>query len=131
MKKHFVTFYSPGTFFNEQSTLEIDEWDVDKAVDMAHDVVERYDAKPYGFQFTTRERGPEDFDSKETKRSNMYYLGGQIKTLAEVKAENNPDNKILISNMECNGWNKIIINTNSWRYTAPLNKDDVVLNVAL
>ncbi len=131
MKKHYVTFYSPGTFVAEQSTLEIDKWDVDKAVDMAHEIIERYNAKPYGFRFTTRTRGRKDFDSKETDHSNFYFLGGQVKTLAEVKAENNPKDEILISNMECNGWDKIVINTNSWRWTMPLDKTDVILNIAL
>jgi len=44
-----------------------------------------------------------------------------------VKAKNNPNDRILISNMEINGYEKIIVNNNSWKFTAPLNKDDIVL----
>ena len=58
MKRHFVTFYSPGTMVAEQSTQEIESWDPDTAKAMMADICERYDAHPYGFRFTTRERCP-------------------------------------------------------------------------
>ena len=35
--------------------------------------------------------------------------------------------RILVSNMEGNGYDRIITNDNSWRWTQPLGKDDVVL----
>jgi hypothetical protein len=35
MKKNFVIFYSPGTFFAEDTTEPIDSWDVEKAKKMA------------------------------------------------------------------------------------------------
>lgn len=127
MKKHFVTFYSPGTFVAETSERPIDSWDVNTAMEMAHDITERYNATPWGFRFTTRGRGPDDLDSKEIARSVLYHLGGRIETLAEVEARNDPKEAILRSNMRGNGWNTIIINDNSWRSTQPLGKDDVVL----
>jgi hypothetical protein len=37
VKQHFVTFYSPGTFFAETSEKPIDSWDVEKAKDEAED----------------------------------------------------------------------------------------------
>lgn len=129
MEKHFVTFYSPGTFFSEDSTLDIDSWDVDKAVIMSKEITERFGSKPYGFKFITKGREADELDSKIIATSNMYYLGGTIMTLAEVKAQNNHDDKILITNMECNGWDRIIVNTNSWKHTAPLKDDDVVLDM--
>lgn len=128
MKKHFVVFYSPGTMVSETSQKPIDSWDVEQAMAMADDIIERHGATPYGFRFTTRSRGPEDLDSKETDKSPMYYLGGTVETLEEVKAKNDPEDRILISNMECNGWDRIITNTNSWRMTQPLHEDDVVLD---
>lgn len=39
----------------------------------------------------------------------MYYLGGDVLTLEDVKVKM-PDEKILISNMENNGHDRIIIN---------------------
>lgn len=127
MKKHFVTFYSPGTFVSETSSRPIDSWDIDKAKDMARDISERYNATPYGFRFTTRERSDEELDSKDIAHSAMYYLGGKIETLAEVKARATDKESTLIGNMECNNVERIITNDNSWRFTAALEKDDVVL----
>lgn len=75
MRKHFVTFYSPGTFVAEETELPIDAWDIDKAVKMAHKIVERYEARPYGFRFSTRVRGPNDLDSHREKTSGLYLAG--------------------------------------------------------
>ena len=127
MKKHFVEFYSPGTFISESTSKEIDSWDVDKAVEMSKTIFERHGAKPYGFRFITRERKEDELDSSVAETSNMYYLGGEIYTLEQIKAKNNPADSILISNMERNGWNRIIVNTNSWKFTAPFLVGDVVL----
>lgn len=46
IKKHFVTFLSSGTFVSEQTTREIDSWDVNKAKEMARSVLERHDSTP-------------------------------------------------------------------------------------
>ena len=128
MEKHFVTFCSPGTFVTEENTKPIDSWNVDIAIKMSKDIKERYDATPYGFYFTTRSRNDNELDSHEAARSPMYYLGGTVLTLEQVKSKNDPADKILISNMERNGYDRIIINSNSWKWTQPLNKDDFVLN---
>lgn len=130
MQKHFVTFYSPGTFVAEQTTKPIDSWDVDLAVSMSKEIKERHNALPYGFRFSTRERGENDLDSHETKTSAMYYLGGKVYTLKQLKALNDPSNDILVSNMECNGWRRVVVNTNSWKWTQPLMKGDKVLNAS-
>lgn len=44
MKKHFVTFYSLGTFVAEQTTQEINGWDTNKATSMARNIKERHKA---------------------------------------------------------------------------------------
>lgn len=129
MEQHFVIFFSPGTFVAEQSRQRIDSWDTDKAVQMSKGIKERHGALPYGFCFTTRERKDDELDSREIKRSGVYYLGGKVLTLEDVKARNDPKDKILISNMEGNKWDKIVINDNSWRWIQPLEADDVVLSV--
>lgn len=128
MKKHFVVFLSPGTFVHEMSEKPIDSWDVEKAKRMARSITERHGATPFAFYFTTRSRGEDDLDSKVTDTSVTYYLGGKVETLAEVKARATKDDRILISNMEINHYDRIITNTNSWKVTQPLNKNDVVLD---
>lgn len=55
MEKHFVIFYSPGTFVHETTEKEIAAWNTQAAMDMARGIKERYGATPYGFQFITRE----------------------------------------------------------------------------
>lgn len=128
VERHFVTFYSPGTLFAETSEKPIDSWDVSKAMEMAHDVTERHNATPYGFQFTTRSRGDADLDSKQSAQSPFYHLGGRIETLVDVEARNDPKEVILRNNMRCNGYDKIVVNDNSYRSVRPLGDTDVVLD---
>ena len=130
MKKHFVTFYSPGTLVAETSTKPIEAWDEEEAVEMAKSIKERHGATPYGFRFTTRGRGWDDLNSREIAKSGMYYLGGRIDTLEEVKARRSDADRILILNMEGNGYDKVIVNTNSYKSTHFFDdKKDVLLDV--
>lgn len=128
MEKHFVTFYSPGTLMSEVLVKPIDAWDVEAATEMARSIMERHGATPYGFRFTTRSRGDDDLDSKVSKTSPTYFLGGRIETLEEVEARDDPNEKILRFNMRSNGWSRIVVNDNSWRVTQPLEDGDVVLD---
>lgn len=128
MKKHYVTFLSPGTFVHETNTEEIDSWNVEAACKRALEIVQRHNSKPFGFYFTTRERGEEDFEPKETAQSGMYFLGGTVRTYDEVVADNKPDEEILRSNMKWNNIDRIVTNTNSWKMTQPLKDQDVVLD---
>jgi hypothetical protein len=127
MEAHFVTFLSPGTFVFEETTKPIESWDAEKASEMARDIKERHGAKPFAFEFSTRARKDDELDSKVVNRSGRYYLGGRVMTLDEVKSEM-PKEQILIGNMECNEWDRIVVNTNSYRTIQPLNDDDTVLN---
>lgn len=128
MAKHFVTFYSPGTFVSETRENPIDTWDVETAQTMAHEVVERYSATPYAFRFSTRSRGPDDLDSRVTAQSCLYHLGGRVETRAEVEARNDPKESVLRSNMRMNEIERVVVNDNSWRSIHELGKDDVVLD---
>lgn len=127
MQKHFVQFMSPGTFVSETTDKPIDSWDVAAATKMARDIRERYNARPYGFRFITRERGVDDLDSHVSATSGIYYLGGTVETRAEVDARNDPKEQILRDNMRINHIDRIIINDNSWRFTAALGDGDTVL----
>ena len=127
MEQHFVTFYSPGTFLAETTERPIDSWDVKAAVRMAKTVKERYGATPYGFKFSTRGRGPKDLDSRVIKTSGMYYLHGKVETVEEIEARNDPSERILVQNMRGNGWARVVTNTKGYRWTQPLEENDVVL----
>ena len=128
VQQHFCTFYSPGTFVSEQTTIPVERWDVEAAKLAAIAIVERHGATPYGFRFSTRGRGAHDLDSKEIDSSGLYWLGGTVRTLAEVEADNLPDESILRSNMRGNNYAAVVTNDNSWRFTAPLNDGDTVLD---
>lgn len=128
VKQHYVVFLSPGTFLAEPTTKEVDEWDVAKAVEMADGISQRHGATPYGFYFMTRARKADELDAKEIASSPMYYLGGEIVTIDTIRSRALKEEEILLSNMEGNGWNRIIINTNSWKVHQPLNPGDIVLD---
>src|ERR1039458_6679975 len=110
--KHYVTFVSPGTFFAESNTEEVKSWDVEEAKKKAKKILQRYNAVPYAFYFTTRTRSDKDFDSKETDKSNFYYLPHcKIETLEEILARNLPDEEILRDNMRINKFDKVVTTT--------------------
>ena len=118
-QKHYVTFYSPGTFVSETTVKEIDVWSVDLAVYYAKRIKERHRATPYGFRFETRES--DGWSPKTVKESGMYYLGGKLLTLDDI-----PDthaNSVLRDNMKYNNYEYVIENTNSWKVTVPFYKD--------
>ena len=127
MINHFVTFLSPGTLFSEERITRIKSWNVDKAIEQARTIVERHESTPYAFFFTTRSRGMDDLDSKEIERSGLYFLGGSVFTLAQIKARKG-DDRILIRNMKRNGWSSVVENCNSWKVTQALRDGDKVLD---
>jgi hypothetical protein len=129
MQKHFVVFLSPGTFVSEISTFEIPSWDIELAQEMAHGIVERHGATPFGFYFETRSRGPGDLDSSVTAQSKgVYYLGGVLRTAEEILAGTDPKEDILRFNVKYNHYKGVIENTNSWKITLPFNENDVLLD---
>ncbi len=139
VRKHYVTFYSPGTFFTEQTTKPIDDWDTKVAVEMAKTVLERYNAKPYAFRFFTQleaepvpdgEGGMLKVEPKEVESTHLFYLGGTLRNFDEVVEKNDPKENILRSNMRGNRMWVIIENTNSWRFTGPFNQEDVIVDDA-
>jgi hypothetical protein len=119
MEKHFVTFYSPGTFVSETSTKEIAAWDADLAVSMARDIKERHAAKPYGFRFETQVS--DGWEPKTVRNSGMYYLGGRLLTIDDIP--DTKENETLRWNMSINDIKTVIENTNSWKVTMPFDKN--------
>lgn len=128
MTKHFVTFYSAGTFVYEATTRPIDSWDVPTAVDMSKTVVERYNSTPYSFRFTTREYCGADLDSAISARSPLYYLRGRIETREQVEARNDPNEQFLRDNMRCNKIDRVWVTDAPFRTVHLFHATDVLLN---
>lgn len=137
MRKHQVTFYSPGTFVPESTTLDIESWDTAKAVEMSEKIVARYNARPYCFVFTTDivaddvsdgEGGTLKVQPKEVARSGFHFLGGRLETYDDVVARNDDKENILRSNMRNNEHWVVCINDNSYRTTVPFEEDSCIVN---
>lgn len=137
MRKHQVTFYSPGTLFSESSIYDIDSWDTAKAVELAEKVMERYNAKPYGFVFETvivaedvpdGEGGTLKVQSKLVKKSGIHFLGGRLETYDDVLDRNDKKEEILRSNMRGNEMWIVCVNDNSWRSTIPFDEKDCIVD---
>ena len=134
-KQHFVTFYSPGTMFDERTTRSIDEWDAKKAAKVASGIVERHGAKPYGFQFETRivaddiddgSGGKLKVQPKTVETSGMHFLGGHLETVDDVAKRVDPKEDILLRNMRCNGWWVICVTVNGYRSTHRFEADSIL-----
>lgn len=132
--KHFVEFFSPGTFVSESSRREIPSWDILTAVEMANGIKERHNAKPYGFRFSTclvcdpipdGRGGTMKVESKQTAQSEMHYLGGVVKKYDDIPESS--ETSILRSNMSGNGYPLVIENNNSWRFTTYFEGRDCIV----
>lgn len=130
-KKHFVQFLSPGTFSSESTVKEIDSWDIEKAKLMSQSIVERYGARPYGFRFFTEEKSNNESAAQVTATSGIYFLGGTLLSLADIIARNDPNDQILISNMQMNSYDFVIVNENSYKITLPFSDNDHLLTQAI
>lgn len=131
--KHYVVFYSPGTFFCESSSKPIDSWDTKEAVRISKDIKERYNAKPYGFQFESYLESGDVTDEagntlqtqpKRTKVSGMHYLGGKLLKRSDIP--DTKENYILRSNMRSRP--VCIENTNSYKFTGEFEENACIVN---
>lgn len=136
-RQHQVTFLSPGTFLNEQTTRDIEAWDTHLAIDMAKSVVERHGAKPYAFFFTTSivsssvpdgEGGELEVKPKQVAKSGTHFLGGSVLTYDDLEQRADPKEEILRSNMLCNDVPIVVENCNSYKTTVPFTEQDVVVD---
>jgi hypothetical protein len=136
-RKHYVTFYSPGSFFAESTTAQIESWDPIKATQMSAGIVERYGSKPFGFRFDTRlvsdpvpdgEGGTLRVAPKVVETSGMYHINGTVETLDDLEKRADPREDILRSNMRCNRMVLVVVTTSSYRSTQAFDVADVVVD---
>lgn len=103
MLKHFVEFQYPGSFFPETEVKEVanrneEELEIPK--------------RAFGYFFYDQEIIETETDRLVGKRQNISprTLIGEIKTLDQIRAlEPKSTYSILVSNMECNGWNSVCL----------------------
>ena len=129
MVRHFVHFLCPGTFFAETEDRVIDSWDVEKAKNLAKKITVRYNSKPYAFYFYTQEKKPDDWEAKVINQSHMYFINGKVYSLEEIKARNNSDDRILISNMEYNGWSHVVETYSPWKNISVFDDGDCIVAI--
>ena len=122
--QHKAKFISQGSFFNEEACVEVDTADPNKVVPPSH-----------AFAFTLYDRITQRAvleDGREVKHTEtkempgIYYIHpARVLSLENVKQEF-PNEKILISNMECNDW-ELVIQTRAGNFQ-PFNPvEDTVL----
>lgn len=137
IERHYVIFYSPGTFFTEMTGKSIEKWDVKTAVEMAKTVLERYNAKPYAFRFETFEeyetiiKNEVSFEAKPKKisMSGLYFLTGIVRSYDDVLTKKDLQEQILLSNMETReGMAYVIENRNSFLSTLPYEEDSKIVD---
>jgi hypothetical protein len=120
-RKTYVTFFYRGLFVDDTSSRPADSRDPHR-VDVPDGA--------FAFQFFDRVEGEADgvpVRSGALDRSPMYYVGAKVHTLDEVRATV-PDSRILVSNMEGNGWDRVIqTRAGNWK---PLGDGDVLLGDA-
>ena len=135
-REHRVAFFSPGSFFAESSTRPIPSWDTHEAVRLSREVVERYNATPYGFRFETLltaddvpdgEGGKLRVAPRLVEKSGTQFIGARLGTFDELVLRNDPEERVLRSNMENNGWWIVAISTHGWRSVQPFNEGDLVV----
>lgn len=129
LNKHFVQFYSPGTFMPEVSEKPIRSWNPKRAVKLARTITERYGAKPFGFRFITRRCStPLNVEPKELSRSGIYYINGVLESIDKVMAHNDPSEEILRDNMRINGIKQVVITKNEYKSIHQFNDDDRIVD---
>ena len=118
--KHYVVRFYGGAFLAETSEEEIKVRDPKKI---------KYKKYSYGFYFFDREISKSKLgnvlESEKLNISGTYFYAGRLLTLKDVKTKMS-DRKTLISNMECNHWNKVVETTIGWML--PFEKGDFLID---
>jgi hypothetical protein len=116
--KTYVTFFYPGSFFPETSIREVAERSL---------TPDEIPNGCYAYRFHSQVEGTLDGEKvvgSPKDYSGMFYIG-EVLTLEQVK-EKYPTNKILISNIEGNGWD-VVVRTRLGNFQ-PLSQGDKVIS---
>ena len=118
MLKQYIEFFYPGSFVSESSTQEVADRTPPAELPKG----------AYGYRFFARSEVTQDGETlrgQPKDHSSMTYYG-EAMTLEEVKALTpSSDYRILVSNMKCNGWGRVVRTIRG--QFMPLNDGDVVV----
>lgn len=117
MTKHYVEFSFPGAFFSEYKVQEVTERNPELV---------KVPEGAFAYRFFDQSEAIVDGETLVGDRKNFSPLTyfGTAYTLEEVKAQF-PECTTLISNMECNGWNRVVkTRRGNWQ---PLEEGDTVI----
>jgi hypothetical protein len=114
---HGVEYLYPGIFVSENECKDITSPDPALAL-------KKMPKGAYAFRFYEYNQIL-DMKGKPKNFSGWTYPNGRVYTLAEIKKKF-PQQKILISNMEGNGWNRVV-ETQTHNWVPFTDKDQVVI----
>ena len=121
MLKTYVEYLYPGIIVSEGDSKKIEKRDVELAKNEMPN-------NSFGFKFKERTEvettDGEILFGNFKNESGWYYIGEEY-SLDRVRKEK-PNQRILISNMECNHWNRMVMT--KFGQSFPLNENDVVLS---
>jgi hypothetical protein len=135
VRKHYVKFLSPGTFYDEDSSRPIREWDTREAMRMANSVTERHGSIPYAFQFETYldadpvpdgEGGTLEVRAKRIATSGLHYIKGRV--LNYVEATRSHGGTALPGNMRGNRWPLVCETVNKYSHVGIYGADDCIVS---
>jgi hypothetical protein len=119
-QKYYVEYLMPGIFMPESSMENIQESDM-RSLEY---IKGRAPEGAFAFIFKVRTEIVKDKEilvGRWKELRGRFYIGGTIYTLQQMKRIHS-ELTILISNMECNGWKKVIqCSTGNWQ---PFMKED-------
>jgi hypothetical protein len=118
MKTTYIEWMHPGSFVSESTTEKVKNRDIPNV----------FPKTAYAFRFfdmteVVSNEG-ESLKGSARNHSGFYYIGGVSLTIEDVKRLH-PDKRILISNMENNNWNRIVMTR--FNQAMPLNNDDTII----
>ena len=118
MLKHYVEFIYPGSFCSDYDCREATSEELNGRVEIPN--------RSYGYRFFEREEQTtsEEVLRGERKNHGGWHFLGEEYSLERIKAEQS-DKTTLISNMECNKWDRVVKCPQGF---IQMDEKDVVLN---
>lgn len=117
--KSYVEKIYRGLLFSEPTVSEVEERDPMKV---------KNDGEMQGFRFYDKEiviDGEKTYDGATSNYSGWIYFGKRM-SLEDIKKQGNPDNEILISNMEINGY-EYVCHTQAGTFL-PMEENDMTFD---